>query len=56
MSNKNGRSIYLRELPKHLKPQFKAACALRGKSMKKVLEAFMRNYIRTGRLPSSEVK
>lgn len=41
-------SIYLRDIEKHLKPQFKAACAQRGKSMKDVLVAMMKEYIKNG--------
>lgn len=43
--------LQLRRVPKHLIPQFKAACALRNKSMKHVLMELMKTYIRTGRLP-----
>lgn len=38
-------SIFLRDIPTDIKDQFKAVCAKRGKSMKEVLIAYMRQRV-----------
>jgi hypothetical protein len=41
--NKSG-VVNVRDISPHIKAQFKAACARRGRSMRQVLEDFMMNY------------
>jgi len=37
-------AIYLRHIPQWLRAEFKAACAIRGGSMRKVIIRFMKEY------------
>lgn len=39
-------NMFVRKLPKPMKAQFRAKCASRGQSMRTVIEALMRAYIK----------
>ncbi len=39
-------SLFLRDIPRHVKDQFKSACAAKGETMKTAMVKFMRREIK----------